>query len=87
MKSFERLLILLENKKKEELNDEDQKKVDFLEKMLKNKAYFFRIQADTAYNILSFLGIPKEELKEVYLDLTSPEMFQETVPKVRILPR
>lgn len=83
MKSYEKIIELLEAKKKQELTDEDKEKVAFLETLLKDKGCFFKLDADVSFNILEFLGLDENEAKQIYFDLISPEMFKETNPKVR----
>lgn len=84
MDSFDKLLLLLEEKKKQVLQGEEKDKVEFLDKLLKNKACFFELKADVAFNILKYLGVPDDKLTSFYYDLTSPEMFSKTIPQVRI---
>lgn len=83
MKSFEKLLELLEEKKKQQLTEEEQKKVEFLEKLFKDEACFFKLDIDVSLNILEFLGVDEEQANTMYFDLVSPEMFKKTTPKVR----
>ncbi len=83
MESFDKLLELLENKKKQTLTEEEQKKVDFLSTLFKDKACFFKLDADTSFGILEFLGVPKEEIKTTYFSLISMESFQKVTPMVR----
>ena len=83
MKSYEKLLELLEEKKKQQLTEEDQKKVEFLDKLFKDEGCFFKLDFDVSLNILEYLGIDEETARTMYFDLISPEMFKKTTPKVR----
>lgn len=83
MNSFVKLLELLEVKKKQELTEEDKKKVEFLDKLFKDEGCFFKLDIDISLNILEFLGLEEEQAKTMYFDLISPEMFKKTNPKIR----
>ena len=83
MKSFEKILELLEEKKKQQLTEEEQKKVEFLDKLFKDKGCFFKLDYEVSLNILEFLGIEENEANAIYFDLISPEVYKATTPKIR----
>ncbi len=80
--NFEDLKQLLDKKKTEPLSAEDVKKVQIIEELFQNKNCFFEMDSVTSVNILNFLGIPKEQIKECYYSLLGPENYQ-NIPKVR----
>lgn len=74
-------------KKKNENNESDVKRIMALEKFFSNKTCFFDTKMETSLKILFYLGVPKEKLREVYLELVSPDNFQKRTPQIRtILP-
>ena len=71
--------------KKQNYDIKDENKIKIIERLLKNKFGFFEISSDNALKILSYLGIPNEELMNVYLELTSPENYKKYKPSVRLI--
>ena len=55
--------------KKNENKEGNKGKIDILTEMLQDDTLFLKIDADTAVGILDFLGVPKEAIKNVYMDL------------------
>lgn len=63
--------------REKEVNDMlDKEKVKNLKFLLKNDDIFFRIDIETAIGILDFLGIPKNEILNVYTQLISPTEYK-----------
>lgn len=83
MNSFDKLIELLEEKKKQDLNEEEIKKVEFLSKLFKDRGCFFKLKAPTAFGILEFLGVDEKDIQGMYFDLISAESFKENTPKIR----
>lgn len=77
-KDLDYLKKLLKQKKNTFLSEEESKKLVEAESLLQIKGIFFKLDIDTAFGLLYFIGIPKENLKEMYLKLTSIEAFQES---------
>ena len=64
--------------KEENIKDEvDKKKIDNLKCILKEDDIFFKLDISTAIGILSFLGVPESDIKNLYLSLISPQQFKE----------
>lgn len=74
-KEFAYLNALVAQKKQQELTDDDKNKLAQAESLLRIQGLFFKIDANTAIGLLDFLGVPKENMKELYSKLTSPEAF------------
>ena len=69
------------------VNEPDEGKRKGLEKFFRKKYCFFEIDANTAMKILIYLGIPREEVLDVYCELVSIENYQKYMPEIRtILP-
>ena len=68
-------------------NEPDEVKRRALEKFFHIKYRFFQVKADTAIKILIYLGIPREEVLDVYKELISITNYMKYMPEVRtILP-
>ncbi len=67
---------LVEEKKSKILTEEEQEKISQIESLLKIKGIFFKLNMDTVIGILDFLEVPHENIKEMYINLTSPEMYK-----------
>ena len=72
---MERLYKLLLSKEKEVQSKEDKEKVSTLKCLLKQEDIFFKLEAATAIGILEFLGVPKNEIRDYYLNLISVDNF------------
>lgn len=66
--------------KKTSLNDE--KRINNLEFLFKHDDIFFKLDKDTAYGILKFLGIDVEKIEDVYLELISPTEYQKLLERI-----
>lgn len=71
---------LLAQKEKGNLTELDKEKVDNLKFILKDDNVFFELSLDVAAGILDFLGVPKDDIMDLYLKLISPENYQK-LPK------
>lgn len=56
-------------KKVNNSKDDDLKKIELLNEMLSDDEIFMKIDMDTAIGILDYLGVPKEKIRDVYIDL------------------
>ena len=84
MNAMERIKKKKKKKKQKELNEEDKKRIDLLEKILSDEGCFLKMPAETAFGILEFLETPDEEAKELYFGLISPEIYKKVTPNQRI---
>lgn len=80
-KEFENLTKLIEEKKKENLTPEERSKLNQAESLLKIQGVFFKIDISTALGLLHFIGVPKDQLKDIYGRLTSLEAYKAASPK------
>ncbi len=69
---------LVAQKKQQNLTDEDKNKLAQAESLLRIQGLFFKIDANTAIGLLDFLGVPRENMKDFYSKLTSPEAYMAT---------
>ena len=69
---------LLQQKELEVTTSEDIKKVNIIKDLFTDDGIFFKMNIDTAYGILYFLGIPKEEIENTYMSLTAPTEYMKT---------
>ena len=76
---IEYLFKKLEEKKNEPMVDKE--KLKYAEGLLEIPDVFFKINLTTAAGLLDFLGIPHDEMKELYYKLISPESYQNVVGK------
>ena len=74
---FDNLRFLVDKKENELTSDSDIKKLNIIKDLLKNNNCFFEIDANTAINILYFLGIPESEIKDYYFGLLNPKSYIE----------
>lgn len=78
---------LLQEKIKEN-KEENKKKIELLSEMLKDDTLFLKIDLDTAFGILDFLGVPKENMKKVYIEIRcnkkdmDPNLKQYYIPRI-----
>ena len=70
---------LLKKKELGENTSEDMEKINIIKDLFKEADIFFKLDIDTAYGILYFLGVPKEEIESTYMSLTSPEEYMKNV--------
>lgn len=77
-KEIEYLMNLIKRKKETELSNEDQEKLTEAESLLQIDGIFFKIDISTALGLLHFIGVPKENLKEMYTKLTSIDEFKKS---------
>lgn len=85
MNKFEILCELLIKKKNKLTTDEDEKKYNIVETLLKDKGCFFKMNPETAIGILEFLEVKEEDMLEFYYDLISPSSYKENIPSERII--
>ena len=76
---------LIEEKNKTITNTEDRKKMDVINGLIKNPNWVFRLDANIVMNILEFLGVPKNEVKDYYLKLISINNYVSNNQKVYTL--
>ncbi len=69
---------LLKQKENEVTTSEDIYKVNIIKDLFADDGIFFKMNIYTAYGILYFLGIPKEEIENTYMSLTSAEEYMKT---------
>lgn len=84
--NFEHVKQLLIKKQKEQLKDEDKKKVENLKILFSDVDIFFKLDLETALSILYFLGIPQNNLFDFYSKLIDVKSFQEYNNNYIILP-
>lgn len=58
-------------------NDEDYKKINLVNNLLKDDKCFFNIPIEIAIPILLYLGVKEENVKDVYFELISYKNFSE----------
>lgn len=80
-KNINYLLNLVNLKKQEELSAEDQIKLKEAESLLKIEGLFFKIDIDTAIGLLDFIGVPRNDIKDIYRNMTSIEAYTSTKNK------
>ena len=73
----ERIKQLMELKKNQLQTEEDQQKYNLAFELLAKEDCFFKMDMETAFGILEFLG--------VYMDLISPKAYQEVKSQERII--
>ncbi len=66
---------LLTQKELEAKTSDDLEKIDTIKDLFTDDGIFFKMNIDTAYGILYFLGIPKDKIEETYMSLISPETY------------
>ncbi len=66
---------LLKEKEKKVTTEEDKEKIELLKSVLTNDKAFFAIEISTAVGILDFLEVPIDEIKQLYLELISPQNY------------
>lgn len=69
---------LLKQKEQEVNTSDDIEKINVIKELFTDDAIFFKLNIDTAYGILYFLGISKDKLEETYMSLISPEEYMKT---------
>lgn len=79
-KDIEYLRKLLVEKEKTVTTSEDKEKIENLKSILKNDEIFFELSMDIAVGIFDFLGVPQNDMIDLYFKLISPEAYQE-LPK------
>lgn len=57
-----------------------------IKESLKDDTFFFKITKETAFEILTNVGVRKESLEDVYKKLTSPNTFYSLLNKGKIQP-
>ncbi len=77
-REMDHLRELLKQKENEVTSSEDIYKVNRIKELFTDDGIFFKMRIETAYGILSFLGIPKEDIETTYSSLTSPEEYMKT---------
>lgn len=66
---------LLNKKELIATSNEDIEKINVIKDLFNDDAIFFKMDIDTAFGILEFLDVPKEEIKKTYLSLISPTEY------------
>lgn len=54
---------------------ENTDKNDKIEKYLQDEAFFYKINKETAFKILTYVGVNKQELENTYNKLVCPAVF------------
>ena len=85
MDKFEILYNLLNLKKDNITTVDEEKKYLVVEKLLKDKGCFFKINIETAIGILDFLGVNENEILNFYSELISPSNYKKNIPSERVL--
>lgn len=81
----ERVRQLMELKKSQLKTEEDQQKYQLIIELLAEKDCFFKMDMETAFGILEFLGVTEEEALSLYMELTSPKVYQEVKSQERVI--
>lgn len=64
-------------KKEENISDiNDKEKIDTLKDLLQDDNIFFKLDLDTAVGILSFLGVPNENIVNLYYEIISIKNYK-----------
>lgn len=74
--NIEYLKKLLLEKELQASDLEAKEKVDNLKLILQNDNIFFNIPMDTAFEIFHFLGVPENNMIDLYFKLISPQSYQ-----------
>lgn len=77
---MEKLKELLEKKRNTVVSDIEKEKISVIEKILNEEGSFFNMSPVTAFGILNFLGVPKDEIYDFYKELVSFDEFSK-LPK------
>ena len=75
---MEQLNKLLKEKELNSTSPEDIEKINVIKNLFADEAIFFKIDIDTAYGILAFLGIPEDKISDTYMSLITPEEYMRT---------
>lgn len=62
---------LVEQKKKSSSSEEDLKRIEAIESFLLDRRAFVKINRLVGLNILEYLGVPENDIDELYEELTS----------------
>lgn len=69
------LLSLVKEKKQKELSAEEQTKIKEAESLLNIEGLFFKIDINKAIGLMDFIGVPRENIKNLYAKMTSIEAY------------
>ena len=69
---------LLKQKESVVTSTEDIERIKVIKNLFTDEAIFFKMNIDTAYGILAFLGVPEDKISDTYLSLVSPEEYMRT---------
>ena len=69
---------LLKQKELIAKSSEDIKKIEIIKSLFLDKSIFFKMKIDTAYGILSFLGVDSDKIDDVYMSLISSDEYMKT---------
>lgn len=67
---------LLKKKEKNISDINDKEKIDTLKDLLQDDNIFFKLDLDTAVGILSFLGVPNENIVNLYYEIISIKNYK-----------
>ena len=73
---------LIKAKKAMIKTEDDKAKIKVIEDLVKDKACFFKIDINTAFGILRFLGVEEKNIQSYYMHLISPDNYMKNVNKV-----
>lgn len=75
---------LLQKKSENYLSDEDKEKLQLAKDILQVPNCFFELEFEAAIGLLAFIGVPEDQIEELYTKLISPAAFIRKNEKVTI---
>lgn len=81
MQANNRIVELMEARKEKLYTEAEIQKFNVITEFIENKDCFFQAKAEAVIGMLEFLGVPEEEVLDLYIELTSPENYQKNVPQ------
>ncbi len=72
---------MLETKKEK---NQDYKENQRIQELLKDEAYFFKIDKSNSIEILKNVGVKEDKIEEVYKKLTSPKVYYDLLQQGKI---
>ena len=72
---------MLETKKEKNKNYQENQRI---QELLKDEAYFFKIDKSNSIEILKNVGVKEDKIEEVYKKLTSPKVYYDLLQQGKI---
>ena len=67
---------LILEKEKKLTSNEERKQINIIKEFIKIPNCFFNIPIESAVGMLDFLGVPEEQIQDLYFELISPNNYQ-----------